>query len=199
MDVDAKDLSPREIYPLMTSCIIPRPVAWISTRSRSGVLNLAPFSYFTGVGSRPPMLSVCIGQRAGRPKDTAQNIRDTRQFVVNIATCKLAEKMVQCSGDYAPDVDEFTVAGLTPAPSVRVEPPGVAESPIRFECRLHEIIKPGDNLIDLILGEIVHFHLDDAIVKDGLADAVLLDPVSRLGKDEYAPLGNIFSLRRPSV
>ena len=199
MDVDAKDLSPREIYPLMTSCIIPRPVAWISTRSQAGVLNLAPFSYFMGVGSRPPMLSVCIGQRTGRPKDTAQNIRDTQQFVVNIATCKWAEKMVQCSGDYAPDVDEFEAAGLTPSPSVWVEPPGVAESPMRMECKLYEIIKPGDNPIDLILGEVVHFHLDDAIVKDGLADAALLDPVSRLGHDEYAPLGSIFSLFRPSV
>jgi flavin reductase (DIM6/NTAB) family NADH-FMN oxidoreductase RutF len=199
MDVDPKDLSPREIYPLMTSCIIPRPVAWISTRSRAGALNLAPFSYFMGVGSRPPMVSVCIGKRAGRPKDTAQNIRDTRQFVVNIATCELAEKMVQCSGDYAPDIDEFEVAGLTPSPSVRVEPPGVAESPIRMECRLYEIIKPGDNPIDLILGEVVHFHLDDAIVKDGQADAALLDPISRLGHEEYAPLGNIFTLLRPSV
>jgi flavin reductase (DIM6/NTAB) family NADH-FMN oxidoreductase RutF len=199
MEIDPKDRSPLEIYQLMTSCIIPRPVAWISTCSRDGVLNLAPFSYFMGVGSRPPMLAVCIGQRTGRPKDSAQNIRDTRQFVVNMTPRALAEKMVQTSGDYGPNIDEFEAAGLTPVPSVNVKPPGVAESPLRMECELHDIVKPGENPIDLILGEVVHFSLDDKIVRDGLVDAQLLDPVSRLGKNEYAALGEIFSIARPSV
>lgn len=199
MDIPADQLSGKQAYQLMVSCIIPRPIAWVSTRSAEGKLNLAPFSYFMGVGSRPPMLAVAIGERGGRPKDTAANIRATAEFVVSITPRALAEKMVQSSADYPPEVDEFAAAGLTPAVSARVGCPGVAESPVRMECRLHGIVTPGTNPIHLVIGEVVHFHVDDRILTDGRPDARKLDPVARLGGLEYAALGEIFTLPRPEA
>lgn len=196
MDIDASSLSGRDAYGLMISCVVPRPVAWVSTLSSSGQRNLAPFSFFMGVGSKPPMLAVSVGQRKGGPKDTARNIRNTREFVVNICSRSLAEKMVATSGEFPADVDEFDIAGLTPSTSVVVKPPGVLESPIRMECRLHQVIEPADNL-DLVLGEVVHFHLDDSILTDGQPDPEKLDPVARLGGQKYASLGAIFELGRP--
>ncbi len=168
MEIPASSLSMREAYGLLIASIVPRPVAWVSTRAADGVLNLAPFSFFMGVGSKPPMLAVSVGQRRGKPKDTAQNIRDTNEFVVNICTRSLADRMVQSSAEVGPDVDEFTLAGLTPIPSTAISAPGVKESPIRMECRLHSIIDPTPNPVDLILGEIVHFHLDDSILTASL-------------------------------
>ena len=186
----------REAYGLLIASIVPRPVAWVSTRSSDGVLNLAPFSFFMGVGSKPPMLAVSVGQRRGNPKDTTKNIRDTKDFVVNICTKELAQKMVQSSAEVGPEVDEFTLAGLTPISSVAIAAPGVKESPIRMECRLHSIVDPAPNPVDLILGEIVHFHLDDAILTAGLPDPRKLNPICRLGKSDYAALGEIFSIPR---
>ncbi len=197
MEIDPKSLSIREVYGLMTSCIVPRPVAWVSTIAASGARNLAPFSYFMGVGSSPPMLAVSIGWRKGEPKDTARNIKETGDFVVNVATAPLVEQMVATSGEYPPDVDEFTLAKLTPTPSAKVKSPGVLESPLRMECILVDVIKPGANPTDLILGEIIHFHVDDQIVSEGLPAMQLLRPIARLGKQEYAELGPAFTFDRP--
>lgn len=199
MEIASEDLSGREAYALMTASIVPRPVAWVSSLSTDGVRNLAPFSYFVGVGSKPPMLAVSVGWRKGSSKDTAANIRATEEFVVNLATGSLAEQMVATSAEVAAEVDEFALAGLTPCESTSIKAPGVKESPVRMECRLHQIVRPGENPVDLVLGKIVHFHIDDSILRDGLPDAGLLDPIARLGRQEYARLGNIFTIERPST
>lgn len=198
MEISSSSLSFRDAYQLMISSIIPRPVAWISTIDIDGQCNVAPFSFFMGVGGKPPMLAVSVAKRHDDHKDTSRNIRETGEFVVNICPSRMAEKMVLTSGEYSHDVDEFQVAGLTPVPSTVIKPPGVGESPLRMECKLAQIIKPGDNPADLILGEIVHFHLDDAILEDGLPSPVKFDPIARLGGQNYASLTNIREIPRPS-
>jgi flavin reductase (DIM6/NTAB) family NADH-FMN oxidoreductase RutF len=197
MEIDPQSLSMREAYALLISSIVPRPVAWVSTVSQHGVRNLAPFSFFMGVGSKPPMLAVSIAHRQGQSKDTARNIRETAEFVVNICPATLAHRMVDTSAEVAPEVDEFELARLTATPSHAVLPPGVLESPIRLECRLHSIMAPEPNPVDLVLGEIVHFHFDDQILTGRLPDPRKLDPIARLGESYYATLGEILSIPRP--
>lgn len=197
MELDASTLSGRDAYALMIACIVPRPVAWVSTASRDGGRNLAPFSYFMGVGSKPPMLAVSVGRRKNGPKDTSRNIRETGEFVVNLCPARLAEKMVATSGEFDASVDEFEVAGLAPAPSRVVAAPGVAESPVRMECRLHQIVEPAPG-VDLVIGEVLHFHLDDDVLTDGRPDPAKLNPIARLGGRTYASLGAYFELDRPS-
>jgi len=198
MEIASSSLSFRDAYQLMISSIIPRPVAWISTIDPNGQHNVAPFSFFMGVGGKPPMLAVSVARRQDSHKDTARNIRDTGEFVVNICPSHLAEKMVLTSGEYPHEVNEFELAGLTPVPSHAIKPPGVGESPLRMECKLSEIVKPGDNPADLILGEIVHFHLDDDILENGLPSPSKLDPIARLGGQNYASLTNVREIMRPS-
>jgi flavin reductase (DIM6/NTAB) family NADH-FMN oxidoreductase RutF len=198
MEIDTSSLASREAYALLIASIVPRPVAWVSTQDRAGNRNLAPFSFFMGVGSSPPMLAVSIGTRKGSAKDTARNIREVGDFVVNICTRDLAERMVATSAEVGPDVDEFVLAGLTACPSVRVSSPGVAESPVRMECRLQQVVEPAGRTLDLVIGEIVHVHLDDGILTDGLPDPSKWQPIARLGGPLYASLGEIFSIPRPS-
>ncbi len=129
MIVDPSSLVERDAYRLMISAFVPRPIAFVSTRSRAGVDNCAPFSYSMGVSSSPMILAISVGERDGRPKDTGRNILDTREFVVNVVTEEIAWRMNQASGDYADGVSEFDEAGLTRGPSERVRAPRIAESP----------------------------------------------------------------------
>ncbi len=147
MIVDPSSLSERDSYRLMISAFVPRPIAFISTRSLAGIDNCAPFSYSMGVSSSPMVLAVSVGERDGRPKDTARNILDTREFVVNLVTEAIVEKMNVASGDFAPSISEFPEVGLTPAPSDKVRPPRIAESPFNFECRLIRAVTVADNTV----------------------------------------------------
>src|SRR3990172_8524228 len=134
MIVNPDTLSERLAYRLMISAFVPRPIAFVSTRGTNGVDNCAPFSFSMGVSSHPMVLAVSVGSRDGAPKDTARNILDTREFVVNLVTEAIAEKMNVASGDYAPEVSEFDEAGLTRAACEVVHAPPIPESPLRFEC-----------------------------------------------------------------
>lgn len=197
MIVDPTTISERGSYRLMISAFIPRPIAFVSTRSRAGVDNCAPFSFSMGVSSRPMVLAVSVGSRHGRLKDTARNILDTKEFVVNIVTEAIAEKMNLASGDYAEDVSEFDEAGLTRAPSEVVKCPRIGESPVNFECRLLRSIEVADNTV--CFGEVVRLHLDDGIMKDDLVDARGLKAVGRLGGPQYCRTQDIFEMLRPKV
>lgn len=162
---------------------MPRPIAWVSTVSREGVRNLAPFSFFTVASWDPPTLCFSIGPGAGGnragPKDTLVNIRETRQFVVNVVTYPLAEKMHRSSANVAPEVDEFEAVGVTPAEGRRVAAPRVLEAPIQMECELDRIVEVGAN--HLILGRLVCYHIqDDYYLGDGKVDIARLRPVGRL-------------------
>jgi flavin reductase (DIM6/NTAB) family NADH-FMN oxidoreductase RutF len=197
MIVDPSILPESRAYRLMISAFIPRPIAFVSTRSRTGVDNCAPFSYGMGVSSHPMVLAVSIGSRDGRPKDTARHILDTREFVVNVVTEEVAEKMNIASGDWAEDVSEFEEAGLTRAPSEVVGAPRIAESPINFECRLLTTVRVGDNTV--CFGEAVRLHVDDRVLRDGLVDARALRAIGRLGFSEYCRTSDIFEMKRPKV
>jgi flavin reductase (DIM6/NTAB) family NADH-FMN oxidoreductase RutF len=202
MQIDPREHDARHIYGLMCSIVVPRPIAWVSTISRDGVLNLAPFSYFNAITSKPPLLSIAVGRRAGaQRKDTAHNASTTRELVINVVTERNIDKMVQTSAEWPPEVDEFERAGLTPLASERVKPPRVAESPIQMECRTREIFEVSPGIVDLVIAEVLLFHVADELPVDEQlcipADAVR--PVARLGGEEYALLGAIQRIPRPKV
>jgi len=201
MLIDPNDLDSRRTYHLMTSIVVPRPIAWVSSQSRDGALNLAPFSYFSALTSKPPLLSISVGRRRGVRKDTANNASSTREFVVNIVTEPNLEKMVQTAGEYPPEVDEFDKAGLTPVKSELVKPPRVAEAPVQLECRTREIIEISPGICDLVIGQVVMFHLaDDLPLDENMRVPVdALRPVGRCGGSEYAFVGDIKNVDRPQT
>jgi flavin reductase (DIM6/NTAB) family NADH-FMN oxidoreductase RutF len=191
LEVAPGDWETRQFYLLMTALVIPRPVGWISTVSAAGVRNLAPYSYFNLMGSDP--FYVAFGSTG--VKDTLTNVRETRQFVANIATMHLLEKMNFTSGDFPREEDEFGWAGLTPAPSAKVRPPRVAEGKAHLECELVQVVT--DDRTNIVLGRIVHAHVDPSVWKDGRVDPRLLDPICRLSGSGYATLGELHSVPRP--
>ena len=206
MEFDPAALPGSTPYRLLISMIVPRPIAFVSTRSPEGRLNLAPFSFFMGVAGEPPLLALSVSTRAGEPKDTARNLIETGEFVVNSATEDLAEAVNLASGDWPQDVDEFALTGLTPAPSVRVAPPRVLEAAFSLECRTHTVVPLGAAPTDtrLIIGEVVWMHVKDEVLEPGsetprLVDATRLKPIARLGRNLYTRLGEVFASDRPRV
>ena len=186
----------------LNAIIAPRPIGWISTVSAQGVRNLAPYSFFNAFNYGPPI----IGFSSTSWKDSVRNIEETGQFVWNLATRPLAQAVNISSATVAEDVDEFDLAGLTPAASQRVAPPRVAESPVAFECRLTQLIHLTDAEgapIDawLTLGEVVMVHIDQALLIDGVYDTVAAEPILRGGGPaDYFTVGEAqkFQMRRPT-
>lgn len=163
--------------------IAPRPIGWISSRGAKGNINLAPYSFFNGFNYHPPI----IGFSSTSWKDTVQNVKDTGEFVWNLATMGLAKHMNATAAHVAPDVSEFQIAGLTAAPSKLVNVPRVAESPVAFECKLTEIIqlknKEGESVKAwLTMGEVVAVHIDKAMIQDGVYITALAKPIVRAGR-----------------
>jgi len=197
MIIDPQSVSPGALYHWMISVVVPRPIAFISTVSGDGRFNVAPFSYFTAITNRPPLLGVSINQRGGGPKDTLTNVRASHDFVVNIVDETLVERMVQASGDWPEETSEFELTGLTPAASDLVKAPRVAEAPIAMECRLHREIPLGDAVF--IVGEIVRAHVADDRLTDGRIDIEKLRPIGRLGGDAYTRVRDDLHLPRPKV
>lgn len=198
MEIDPAKVSAKKIYSTMIRTITPRPIAWVSTVSPSGVTNLAPFSYFNGVCSDPAVLSFsAVNKPDGSLKDTVRNIRSNEQFVVNVVPFKLAEAMAKTAAELPYDESEIDLAGLDTIPSVRVSPPRVCGSPVQFECRLFQIVQVGDGPsgANLILGKIELIHVDDAAVnKQGKIDPQLVDSIGRMGGREYCRTQDRFSL-----
>lgn len=200
ISIDPNELASRDGYRLLISVVIPRPVAWVSTIGLDGTLNLAPFSFFNAVGGTPPTVMFSIGQREGQTKDTLRNVQETGEFVVNIADHALAEAMVQTSGEWLYDVNEFEMANLEMAGSVEVKPPRVAHAPAAMEAKVTQIVPVEGTDSTMVLGRVVHYHLREGLLRpNGLVDANLLKPVARLGGNEYATLGEVFAMLRPRV
>ncbi len=196
--IDPARHSAREIYALMISAIVPRPIALVSTTDGKGGRNLAPFSYFMGVASAPPVLAIStVSRRDGQKKDTLRNIEATREFVVNVVSEPMAEAMNLSSTDFPYGHDEFELAGLTPVPGTRVAAPCVAESPVQMECRLERIVDVGTQPASLILGEVLLFHVREDVLINGRIDVSKLKPVARLGGSDYAHVRDVFSMARP--
>jgi flavin reductase (DIM6/NTAB) family NADH-FMN oxidoreductase RutF len=199
MRIDPVELSPRAAYSLLISTIVPRPIAWVSTLSREGVPNLAPFSFFSGVTADPPTLALAVGRRRGEPKDTASNIEARGEFVVNVVTRDLARRMVLTSADFPPEANEFEEVGLTPIPSERVAPPRVEESPVQMECRLERMVPIGRTETSLVIGEVLLFHIDDSVWNGTDVDVAKLRPVGRLGGSLYTSVAETWSMARPRI
>lgn len=203
MVIDPQEAGHQNVYKLLIGAVVPRPIAFVSTISQDGVLNLAPFSFFTAVSANPPIVAFCPVRRVGANpnKDTLHNIRATREFVVNIVSEEFAEKMNACSADFPPDVDEFAASGLTPIASDLVKPPRVAESHIHMECKLYLAMEfgelPGSG--NLVLGEVVRFHVDDAYFDDFKIDPDRLRAIGRMGGSAYSRTRDRFEMVRPKV
>jgi flavin reductase (DIM6/NTAB) family NADH-FMN oxidoreductase RutF len=194
------------VYKLLIGCVVPRPIAWVSSVDAAGVRNLAPFSYFMAITDNPPTIAFsCSPRTAGdgarTRKDTVRNVEATGEFVVNVVDDPRAEQMNLSSGEYAPEVDEFALTGLTPAPGVKVKVPRVAEAPINLECRLDRVIAVGNGPASLVLGQIVHFHVRDDLydVETGRIDLHRLKPVGRLAGNLYTHVHDIFEMKRPGA
>jgi flavin reductase (DIM6/NTAB) family NADH-FMN oxidoreductase RutF len=197
MLLDPRTLPTRDVYRFLIAAVVPRPIAFVSTVSAGGQVNLAPFSYFNAISSEPPLVTIAISDRADDPKDTLRNIRETREFVVNVVSEPLLDAMVHTAGEWPRATSEFGPSGLTPAPSERVRPPYVAESPLQLECVLHRDIPLGNSI--LVVGEVVLARVRDDVMVDGRIDPEKLKPVGRLGGELYAPLGPILKRARPKV
>lgn len=201
MELNLSTARASSIYQHLIRVIAPRPIAWVSTVSASGVNNLAPFSFFTGVGSRPPSVLFCpANRRDGSPKDTLKNILATREFVINVVPYRLAEAMNLSSAELPSEESEFELTGLQISESAVVKAPGVSSSPVRMECRLlqHLALDDGPGGANIVLGEIVNMHLDDSVLDStGYADPLLLDLVGRLGGSAYCRTTEQFELPRP--
>ncbi len=195
MHVDPKTLSADESYKLMTGVVVPRPVAWVTTIAENGGVNLAPFSTFTFVSPKPPMLAFSVGQRGGIYKDTARNILANEEYVVHIADRPLIEAVHGSAVEHSPDVSEVEILELATEPSLHVKPPRVAAAPIAMECRLRQCLEFGETRSRLIVGEVVAFHFRDGLMKGGKIDSKALDPLCRLAGPNYATLGDIVTMQ----
>jgi len=201
--IDPKAIPPADAYALLTGCVVPRPIAFVSSLSKAGVANLAPFSFFNAGGAHPCSLVFSpVTSGAGRDKDTLHNVRETGEYVVHIAPWPIRERMNQASADYGPDVDEFAEAGFTKAPSVHVKPWRAAECPIAMECRLFRIVEHGVGPLhaNYVIGEVVLFHIAEAVLTNGRVDAAKLDAIGRLGGPNYTRVTreSIFGMPRPA-
>lgn len=195
MRIDPSGLGAERIYRLMTGIVVPRPIAWVTSLSAKGVLNLAPFSAFTFVSQKPPMLAISVGRKAGVYKDTAHNILDTEEYVIHIADTPLMTALHDSSVEHPPEVSEVEQLGLETLPGERIKVPRLAAPPVAMECRFRQCLEFGDARSRLIVGEVVMFHIRDGLVKDGKIETEALDPIARIGGPRYARLGEIVTLR----
>ena len=183
--------------------VAPRPIGWISTVSKDGICNLAPYSFFNAVAEKPP----CVVFSSAGIKDTVRNIHDTGEFTCSLATWALRFQMNTTAAAVPHGVDEFPLAGLTAAPSRLVKPPRVAESPVAFECRhwktveLPPAVPGGASLYRVVFGLVVGIYIDDSVVKDGIVDTAAMRPIARLGYMDYAVVTpeTVFTIPRPEV
>jgi flavin reductase (DIM6/NTAB) family NADH-FMN oxidoreductase RutF len=200
MEFDPESLEQSAIYKLLTGAVIPRPIGWISSISEDGILNLAPFSFFNAVGDDPPHVMFSTVRGNNTNKDTLNNVLATKQFVVNMVTEDLVERMNTTSQPVPSNESEFDLANLTPIASTKVKPPRVKESPITMECELvHHYTLENHKYggATMIIGRIVMFHVDESVLLDNYK--INLDtykPVARLAGSNYSKLGEIFSIKR---
>ena len=195
-----EELTQKDNYKLLIGSVIPRPIALVTTQSDSGLLNIAPFSFFNIVSSNPPILSIAVQRVNGEPKDTARNILQNKEAVVHIVDTDNVEDANQTAELLGPDVSEMDRTEFETVNSVEVSVPGLKQSKVRFEAVLKEdvVIKNGDQPVsDLLLLEIKYYHFDEAIYDNGYIIKDELGAVSRLAGNDYAEIGKTFTIERP--
>jgi flavin reductase (DIM6/NTAB) family NADH-FMN oxidoreductase RutF len=189
-DLDPETVSSRDFYAVLNAVVVPRPIAWVSSLSADGVLNLAPHSFFTVACVRPPMVQFTS---VGR-KDSLNNVEATGEFVVNFAAESLFEQVNATATNFPPEISEFAAVGLTTEPAATVAVPRVAESPVAIECGLHTTLELGDSTV--VIGRVRHIAIDEAVLDGDHPEITKLRPLARLGKDEWSTLGQIRSITR---
>jgi flavin reductase (DIM6/NTAB) family NADH-FMN oxidoreductase RutF len=202
MIIDPAAMPWRDAYKLMIGSIVPRPIAWVSTISSEGILNLAPFSFFTAVAAEP--MTICFSPMRrgsdGGKKDTLTNIEATGEFVVNIVSEPLADQMNRTSAELPPEVDEFQVAGLTPVASATVRPPRVGESLVAYECKLLQVVHVGEarpGAGALVLGTVQRLYVADDLLDQGRIRPDVLQPIGRMAGNDYVRCGDRLTIERP--
>ncbi len=199
MQIDPKKLDWQASYRLLSSVIIPRPIAFISTYNCDRVSNLAPYSYFCTIGDSPPMVVVAPSLRNGVKKDTARNIEQLKDFVINMVTEPLLEPMIIAAKDFSPDESEFDATGLTPIPSVLVKSPRLKESPINIECTLREIFTYPKSQYTIYMGEILHYHIaDEFFDENNKIDVTKIPLIGRLSGEYYTRISEIIRCKDQS-
>jgi flavin reductase (DIM6/NTAB) family NADH-FMN oxidoreductase RutF len=192
MRIDSSELGAEQAYRLITGIVVPRPIAWVTSLSDTGVVNLAPFSAFTFVSPKPPMLAISVGRKAGIYKDTAHNILHNEEYVIHIADSTLMTAVHESSTE---DVSEVEVLNLATLPSESIKVPRLAVAPVAMECRFRQCLEFGETRSRLIVGEVLVFHIRDGLLNNGKIETEVLDPLARIGGPRYARLGEIVTLK----
>jgi flavin reductase (DIM6/NTAB) family NADH-FMN oxidoreductase RutF len=195
MQIDPAYLDPETAYRLITGVVVPRPIAWVTSLSATGVLNLAPFSAFMFVAPKPPMLAISVGRKGNIYKDTAQNILNNEEYVIHIADSSLMTAVHESSTEHPPDVSEVEELRLSTLPGERIKVPRLAAAPIAMECRFRQCLEFGETRSRLIIGEVLVFHIRDGLLQNGKIETEALDPIARIAGPRYAKLGEITTLK----
>jgi flavin reductase (DIM6/NTAB) family NADH-FMN oxidoreductase RutF len=195
MRIDPSELGAEQAYRLITGIVVPRPIAWVTTLSGTGVVNLAPFSAFTFVAPKPPMLAISVGRKRGSYKDTAHNILLNEEYVIHIADSSLMTMVHESSTEHPPEVSEVEVLQLETVPSERIAVPRLKVAPVAMECRFRQCLEFGETRSRLIVGEVLVFHLRDGLLNNGKVETEALDPIARIAGPRYARLGEIVTLK----
>ena len=195
MRIDPAYLDAETAYRLITGVVVPRPIAWVTSLSATGVLNLAPFSAFMFVSPKPPMLAISVGRKGNVYKDTAQNILNNEEYVVHIADSSLMKAVHESSTEHPPDVSEVEELRLSTLPGERIKVPRLAAAPIAMECRFRQCLEFGETRSRLIVGEVLVFHIRDGLLNNGKIETEALDPIARIAGPRYARLGEIVTLK----
>lgn len=198
---DVAEIGHQQAYRLAIGSIVPRPIAWVSSMGADGVPNLAPFSFFTLVSHFPPMVSISVGERERKMKDTARNIEATKGYVIHTVVDGWEDKMNASSADFAPEEDEFAAIGLETIPSDLVDAPRLAGAPVAMECRFDRLLELGDEWkTHLVIGRVLRWHVrEDVMLDDKYIDPQKLAPVGRLGGPRYSRTHDIFEMQAPFV
>ena len=199
LEVDPNDLDVHALFNVMTGAIVPRPIGWISTVDRDGIANLAPYSMFTAVCAKPPTVVFCPSYQEPdfREKDTYKNIAHTGEFVINFVNEETVKAMDATAAEVSAELDEFMLAGVTALPSKLVKPPRVAESPINFECKLHELVTIGltDGGGHIVIGTVVYMHFEPGVYsRDNHIHFENYRPVGGLVGHSYAHIDDLFGV-----
>ena len=195
IEINPEILDKRALYQIMTAIVAPRPIAFVTTKGKNGVINAAPFSYFNMITSKPPRLSVVVNHAPEGIKDTGRNILDRKMFVVNVVTEDILEAVNESSRRLPPEESELDRTNLTTVDSTLIDVPQIYESKVRFECRLDARV-PFESA-DMFIGEVVKIHIDKSLFDGERVDIMKLSPIMRLDGNKYAKIGKVISLKRP--
>ncbi len=198
MTIDPRTLSPRDAYNILVSAVVPRPIAFVTSMNDRKVVNAAPYSFFNALTGTPPLVMISVGRKNGQMKHTAENIVHQKEFVVNLVTDELVHSMNISSADFPEGISEIEQAKLTLVESTAIRTPRIAASKVSLECVLHKHIEIGTGPTNLIIGEVVQFHVKDEVYSDGTIDQEKFKPIARMGGNYYSRTNDLFELERPT-